>query len=101
MSSSHDRSVAPRSHGTTLEGILVPRRWKATGKVAALALNTLDESEYVIEDPTWEERGFHEHLRKRVRLIGTVVGNRLVQIAAISVMDSAGMPAGPIGEGEE
>jgi hypothetical protein len=84
----------------TLEGILVPRRWKASGEVAALALNTLDEHEYVIEDPTCEARGIHEHLRRQVRLIGTVVGNRVVHIAAISVMDARGVPRSPTGKGD-
>ena len=72
----------------TLEGILVPRRWKASGQVAAVALATLDEREYAIEDPGREAQVLLRHLRKRVCLSGTVIGNRMVRITAVSVLDS-------------
>jgi hypothetical protein len=81
-----------RKREMTLEGILVPRRWNASGEVAGLTLNTLDEREYVIEDPGCEARVLLKHLRKQVRLTGTVIGNRVVHVTAVSTPDSLGTP---------
>jgi hypothetical protein len=101
MSIFRNRSWMPRRRGKTLEGILVPWRWKTSGEVAAMVLNTLDEREYLIEDPTCMSRGLERHLQKRVRLIGTVIENRVVRIAAIAVVDTPGMPESPLEEGDE
>lgn len=84
----------------TLEGILVPRRWKASGEVAGLTLNTPGEREYVIEDPGCEARGLVKHLRKRVRLTAVVTGNRVVQIIGIFVLDSLDVPGSSSAKGD-
>jgi hypothetical protein len=52
-----------------------------------VALNTLDEREYRIEDPGSEARDLHAYLRQRVLITGTVLGNRVVRITAIKVRD--------------
>jgi len=83
------RSILQREKETIIEGILVPRLWKSTGEVTALALNTLDEREYFIEDPRCEARNLIDHLRKRVRLAGTVFGNRVVRVTSVAVQDYA------------
>lgn len=92
MATPTSRSALFRKRGVILEGILVPLRWKVSGQVAALALNTLDDREYVIDDPGCETRGLLQHLRKRVRLTGAVIGNRVVQVTDVTVQDSLNMP---------
>jgi hypothetical protein len=101
MATSRGGSTAFRRGETTVEGILVPRRWKAGGEVAAVALNALDEREYVIEDPRCASLGLLKHLRSRVRLTGTVIGNLMVHITSVSVLDSLDVPESPPGEGGE
>jgi hypothetical protein len=101
VATSSTLSTASRRGETTVEGILVPRRWKADGEVAAVALNTLDEREYVIGDYRCATLGLLMHLRSRVRLTGTVVGNRMVHITRVSVLDSLDVPGSPVVEGGE
>ncbi|HXV75346.1 MAG TPA: hypothetical protein VD788_03440 [Candidatus Polarisedimenticolaceae bacterium] len=87
MPTSDTNSTQPREREVTLEGVLIARRWKAAGQVAAYALNTLDEREYLIDDPRFDGRVLFEHLRKRVRVTGTVIGNRVVRVASIGNSD--------------
>ena len=100
MPTHNSRSIVLRERERVLEGILVPRRWRASGEISAVALNTLDEREYLIEDPGCEARGLLDHLRKRVRITGTVLGNRVVRVTTVTVQDFPIVPERPGAEKE-
>jgi hypothetical protein len=73
----------------TLEGIVVPRKWSNTGEIVALGLNTGDEREFSIDSPGRATLELANHLRMRVRVTGTVIGQRIVNITRWTTLDTS------------
>jgi hypothetical protein len=76
----------------TLEGIVVPRKWSSTGDIVALGLNTGDEREFSIESPGRATLDLVDHLRMRVRITGSVIGQRIVRISRWTTLDTSENP---------
>jgi hypothetical protein len=64
----------------TLEGI---------GEILALGLNTGDEREFSIDSPGLVTASLANHLRMRIRLTGSVIGTRIVNVTHWNALDTS------------
>ena len=70
-----------------LEGLLLPCRWGHAGDVAGIGLTTFDENEYRIDPGPAERYGMAAHLRRHVRLLAGLDGDRVVEVIQFEVLD--------------
>ena len=83
-----------RSDLITVRGIVVPIDWDKKGNVAALALSTYDEDEYLIEK---DESGaaLEAFLRQEVEVVGTVREAEGRQVITVKRLQSRSWHDGP------
>lgn len=77
-----------RHHELTIEGVVIPLAWDESGRVAGIALNTIDEQEVRIEvTPHGLGRQLFQHLRQWARLTGTTTDDGLFRVRRFAVRE--------------
>jgi len=75
-----------------IEGVLIPVHWGSGGEVAQVGLMTFDESEYRVDAAVAEAHGLRRLLRRHVRIVGRIRGNRLIRVTRVEVLEAPALP---------